>query len=171
GLASGALLALWFRSPGASQRRSLIAAALCLAAALTITIAGLPFLILQRTVAGMSLRYNQATLVYCAGMLAAIAYRGGWLTAPLRWRFARLTGDLSYCLYLIHLSLLDGYMVVFRRYVPAGFTLSQLLLRAVVVLALAYGLALISRRFFERPILSLKRYFADEPTLARLACQ
>ncbi|HLK21015.1 MAG TPA: hypothetical protein VKT81_18825, partial [Bryobacteraceae bacterium] len=74
GLASGALLALWFRSPRASQRRSLIAAALCLAAALTITIAGLPFQILQRTVAGMSLRYNQATLVYCAGMLAAIAY-------------------------------------------------------------------------------------------------
>jgi peptidoglycan/LPS O-acetylase OafA/YrhL len=87
GLASGALLAIWFRSPWASQRRSLIAAGISLAAALAITIAGLPFHILERTVAGMSLRYNQATLVYCAGMLVAISWRGTWLTAPLRWWF------------------------------------------------------------------------------------
>jgi peptidoglycan/LPS O-acetylase OafA/YrhL len=161
GLASGALLAIWFRSPLATQRRSLIAAGLSLAAALAITIAGLPFHILEKTVAGMSLRYNQATLVYCAGMLLVISWRGAWLTAPLRWRFARLTGDLSYCLYLIHLALLDGYMVVFRHYVPSGFTLAQLLLRAVVVLSASYGLALLSRRYFERPILSLRRYLTD----------
>lgn len=162
GLASGALLAIWFRSPLASQRRSILAAGLSLTAALAITIAGLPFHIMQKTVAGMSLRYNQATLVYCAGMLVALSWRGTWLTAPLRWGFARLTGDLSYCLYLIHLALLDGYMVLFRHYVPTGFTFPQLLLRAVVVLGASYGLALLSRRYFERPILSLKRYLADE---------
>jgi peptidoglycan/LPS O-acetylase OafA/YrhL len=162
GLASGALLAIWFRSPWASQRQSLIAAGLCLAAALAITIAGLPFHVLEKTVAGMSLRYNQATLVYCAGMLVAISWRGTWLTAPLRCWFARLTGDLSYCLYLIHLALLDGYMVVFRHYVPTGLAFSQLLLRAAVVLGASYGLAVLSRRYFERPILSLKRYLTDE---------
>ena len=157
GLASGAMLAVWFRSPSASQRRSLIAAAVA------ITVAGLPFGIMSKTVASMSLRYNQATLVYVAGMLVAIAWRSTWLTAPLRWPFARLTGDLSYCLYLIHLALLDGYMVVFRHYVPTGLTFPQLLLRAVVVLSASYGLALLSRRFFERPILSLKRYLTDTP--------
>ncbi len=163
GLASGALLAVWFRSPSASQRRSLIAAAASVAAAIAITIAGLPFGIMAKTVAGMSLRYNQATLVYVAGMLVAISRRSTWLTAPLRWPFARLTGELSYCLYLIHLALLDGYMAVFRHYVPAGLTFPQLLLRAVVVLSASYGLALVSRRFFERPILSLKRYLTDRP--------
>jgi len=161
GLASGALLAIWFRSPWASRRRSLLAAGLCLATAVAITLAGLPFGILQKTVAGMSLRYNQATLVYCAGMLLAISWRGAWLTASLRWGFARLTGDLSYCLYLIHLSIIDGYMVVFRHYVPSGFTFPQLLLRAIVVLGASYGLALLSRRFLERPILSLKRFLTD----------
>lgn len=162
GLASGALLAIWFRSSLASPRRTLILAGLSLAAALTITIAGLPFHILEKTVAGMSLRYNQATLVYCAGMLLAISWRGTWLTAPLRWQFARLTGDLSYCLYLIHLALLDGYMVVFRHYLPTGFTFAQLLLRAGVVLGASYGLALFSRRFVEQPMLSLKRYLTDD---------
>jgi peptidoglycan/LPS O-acetylase OafA/YrhL len=163
GLASGALLAVWFRSPLASQRRSLIAAAASIAAAIAITIAGLPFGIMAKTVAGMSLRYNQATLVYVAGMLVAVSWRSTWLTAPLRWPFARLTGELSYCLYLIHLALLDGYMAVFRHYAPTGLTFSQLLLRAVVVLSASYGLALVSRRFFERPILSLKRYLTDTP--------
>jgi peptidoglycan/LPS O-acetylase OafA/YrhL len=162
GLASGALLAIWFRSRWASQRRTRMLAGLSLAAALTVTTAGLPFHILEKTVAGMSLRYNQATLVYCAGMLVAISWRGTWLTAPLRWGFARLTGDLSYCLYLIHLALLDLYIVVFRHYVPTGLTFSQLLLRAVVVLGASYGLALLSRRYFELPILSLKRYLTEE---------
>ena len=163
GLASGALLALWFRSPLATKRRSFIAAAACVIASIVITVAGLPFGIMSKTVAGMSLRYNQATLVFCAGMLVAIAARSTPLTAPLRWRFSRLTGDLSYCLYLIHLSLLDGYMALFRHYVPAGFTFSQLVLRGVVVLAASYGLALLSRRFLERPFLSMKRYFTDRP--------
>jgi peptidoglycan/LPS O-acetylase OafA/YrhL len=54
-------------------------------------------------------------------------------------------------------------MAVFRHYVPAGLTFPQLLLRAVVVLSASYGLALVSRRFFERPILSLKRYLTDRP--------
>lgn len=163
GLASGALLAVWFRSPSSSQRRSLMAAAACVAAAIAITIAGLPFGIMSKTVAGMSLRYNQATLVYCGGMLVAIACRSTRLTAPLRWNFFRVTGDLSYCLYLIHLALLDGYMVVFRHYVATGFTFSQLLLRAVIVILASYGLASLSRRFLERPILSLKRHFGDDP--------
>jgi peptidoglycan/LPS O-acetylase OafA/YrhL len=163
GLASGALLAVWFRSPLASQRRSLIAAAACIAAAITITIAGLPLGIMTKTVAGMSLRYNQATFVYCAGMLLAIAWQSSRLTAPLRWNFARLIGDLSYCLYLIHLALLDGYMVVFRHYVTTGFTFSQLLLRAVIVVSASYGSALLSRRFLERPFLALKHHLGDGP--------
>jgi peptidoglycan/LPS O-acetylase OafA/YrhL len=163
GLASGALLAVWFRSPLESQRRSLLAAAACIAAAIAITIAGLPFGIMAKTVAGMSLRYNQATLIYCAGMLVAIAWRSTRLTAPLRWNFARLTGNLSYCLYLIHLALLDAYMFVFRHYVATGFTFSQLLLRAVTVLSASYGLALLSRRFLERPFLALKQQLGDGP--------
>jgi peptidoglycan/LPS O-acetylase OafA/YrhL len=59
-------------------------------------------------------------------------------------------------------------MAVFRHYAPTGLTFSQLLLRAVVVLSASYGLALVSRRFFERPILSLKRYLNDSPGRAKV---
>ncbi len=166
GLASGALLAIWFRSPLVSQRRAWKAAGICLASAFAITIAGLPFGILSKTVAGMSLRYSQATLVYCAGMLVVIASQSTPLTAPLRWRFVRLTGDLSYCLYLVHLALLDAYMVVFRHFIPRGLTLPQLLLRGIVVLGASYGLALLSRRFFERPILTNQRGWLASNTKA-----
>lgn len=97
-------------------------------------------------------------------MLIAVAWRSTRLTAPLRSKFARRIGALSYCLYLIHLALLDGYMVVFRHYVPTGLTFSQLLLRALLVLCASYGLAMLSQRFLERPALSLKRYLTDQPT-------
>jgi peptidoglycan/LPS O-acetylase OafA/YrhL len=169
GLASGALLALWFRSPFESKRRSLLLAGACIAASLIVTVAGLPFHIMSRSVAGLALRGTQAMLVFDALMLVAIAGRSTGLTAPLRARFARLTGELSYCLYLIHLSLWDGYMAIFRRYVPEGFTFSQLMLRAVVVLAASYGLAMLSRRFLEQPFLSLKRYFSEGTIRVRAA--
>jgi peptidoglycan/LPS O-acetylase OafA/YrhL len=161
GLASGALLAIWFRSPLESKRRSFLLAGACIVACLAVTAAGLPFGVMSKNVAGMALRGTQAMLVFNALMLVAIAARSTGLTAPLRARLARLTGELSYCLYLIHLAIWDGYMAVFRRLVPEGFNLSQLMLRAVVVLAVSYGLALLSRRFLEQPFLSLKRYLSD----------
>jgi peptidoglycan/LPS O-acetylase OafA/YrhL/SAM-dependent methyltransferase len=162
-LAAGALLALWFRSPLESKRRSMILAAACIAAAVVLTIAGLPYGINSMTVAGKSLRYTQATLVFCPLMLVAIAARSTSLTALLRSRFACVTGDLSYCLYLVHLSILDGYMSVFRRFVPVGFTLLHLMLRTVIVLSLSYAVALLSRRFLERPFLSLKQFLGGQP--------
>jgi peptidoglycan/LPS O-acetylase OafA/YrhL len=169
GLASGALLAIWFRSRLESKRRSFLLAGACIVACLAVTAAGLPFGVMSKNVAGMALRGTQAMLVFNALMLVAIAARSTGLTAPLRARFARLTGELSYCLYLIHLAIWDGYMAVFRRLVPEGFNLSQLMLRAVVVLAVSYGLALLSRRFLEQPFLSLKRYLSDRTIRVRRA--
>ncbi len=141
----------------------------CIVACLVVTAAALPFGVMSKTVAGMALRGTQAMLVFNALTLVAIAARSTGLTAPLRASFARLTGELSYCLYLIHLALWDAYMAVFRRFVPEGFTLSQLMRRAVVVLAVSYGLALLSRRFLERPFLSLKRYLSDGMIRVRAA--
>jgi peptidoglycan/LPS O-acetylase OafA/YrhL len=169
GLASGALLAIWFRSSLGSKRRSFLLAGGCILACLAVTAAGLPFGAMSKTVAGMALRGTQAMLVFNALMVVAIAARSTGLTAPLRTSFARLTGELSYCLYLIHLALWDGYMAIFRRFVPQGLTLAQLLLRAVVVLAVSYGLALLSRRFLEQPFLSLKRYLSDGTIRVRRA--
>lgn len=163
GLASGALLAIWFRSQAESRHRSFMLAGICAVACVFVTLAGLPFGILSKTVAGMALRGTQAVLVFSGLMVVAIAARSTTLTAPLRAGIVRLTGELSYCLYLIHLALWDGYMAIFRRFVPEGFTFSQLMLRAAVLLAVSYSLALLSRRFLEQPFLSLKKYLRPEP--------
>jgi peptidoglycan/LPS O-acetylase OafA/YrhL len=94
-------------------------------------------------------------------MLVAIACRSTKLTSPLRLSFAKLTADLSYCLYLIHLSLWDGFMAVFRRYTSHPLTAADVWLRVVVVLVASYALAILSRHFLELPALSLKRYLTD----------
>lgn len=106
-------------------------------------------------------------LIFNAIMLVAIACRSTKLTAPLRSRFARFSADLSYCLYLIHLSILDGYMAVFRRYVSHPVTVSDILFRVVVVLTISYTIALLSRHFLELPVLSLKRFLADSSALTK----
>jgi peptidoglycan/LPS O-acetylase OafA/YrhL len=169
GLASGALLAIWFRSPIQSARRSLLLAGGFLATISLVTIAALPFGVMSKTVAGEALRGTQATFVFDALMLAAIACRGAIWTSPLRSSFARLSADLSYCLYLIHLSIFDGYMVVFRRYVSHPLTMSDVFLRVLVVLAISFLLAMLSRRFLERPALSLKRFVTDSRPPKKMA--
>lgn len=161
GLASGALLALWFRSSYATQKRSLLLAGGYILAMVILTVATLPFGVLSNNVAGLALRGTQATLIFSAGILVAIACRSTKLTAPLRSSFAKFTGDLSYCLYLIHLSICDGFMAVFRRYVSHPLTAPDIFLRVAVVLAVSYTLAFLSRRYLELPVLSLKRYLTD----------
>jgi peptidoglycan/LPS O-acetylase OafA/YrhL len=161
GLASGALLAIWFRSSFASKQRSLLLAGAYVLAAVLVTIAALPFGVLSKTVAGLALRGTEAALIFSAGMLVAIACRSTKLTSPLRWRAARWSADLSYCLYLIHLSIYDGYMAVFRRYVAHPLTAPDILLRMVIVVAISFTLALLSRHFLELPALSLKRFLTD----------
>jgi peptidoglycan/LPS O-acetylase OafA/YrhL len=161
GLASGALLAIWLRSSFESKQRSLLLAAAYLVTVATVTAATLPFGVLSKTVAGLALRGTQATLIFSAVILVSIVCRATKLTLPLRSRFARFSADLSYCLYLIHLSIYDGYMAVFRRYVSHPLTVQDILLRVFVVVAISYALALLSRHFLELPVLSLKRFLTD----------
>lgn len=64
--------------------------------------------------------------------------------------------------YLIHLSIFDVYMALFRRFVPDRFTFADLALRVAVVISVSYGLALISRKYLEQPFLALNRYVGGQ---------
>jgi peptidoglycan/LPS O-acetylase OafA/YrhL len=83
-----------------------------------------------------------------------------------------LSGDLSYCIYLIHLSVGDGYQYLLHAFGidplaafgPAGL----LIIRSVAILGSTFCLALLSRRFLEQPVLRLKRYFEYGRTSPRL---
>lgn len=106
GLAMGALLAIWIRSRWARLGPSLLLAAGLPTLAVVLTIAGAPLGIMST---GSVLRYTQAALVFAGGVLAAVTLKGTRYCAFLRSPFAKLSGDLSYCIYLIHLGVSDAY--------------------------------------------------------------
>jgi peptidoglycan/LPS O-acetylase OafA/YrhL len=170
GLAAGALLAIWARSSFAGKRESVRFALLLAAAFVALTIAGQPFgLSGTKTPVATALRYTQAYLFFGAFFVLILAFRGTVWTSPLRWRFLQLSGALSYCLYLIHHSVGDGYEYLLKR---SGVPLvshvgpsGAVLVRAVVMLGLSFGIALLSRKYLEQPFLSLKDRFTEADAL------
>jgi peptidoglycan/LPS O-acetylase OafA/YrhL len=164
GLALGAILALWVRSRYYSRASAWKLAGGLAGFSLLVTVIGWPFGIMgTRTVSSAALRYTQAQFVFAAAMALALAYRGSTFTGILRSRFARVTADLSYCIYLIHVALGDGYYAVlhsigFDDVVHFGGT-GALGVRSLVIGSATFGLAALSKRFLEGPFLRLKRYF------------
>jgi peptidoglycan/LPS O-acetylase OafA/YrhL len=70
-------------------------------------------------------------------------------SAPLR-----LTGKVSYCLYLVHPVV--GNLVYHELH---GSSLAMKAARSLLILVLSYSVAFLSWTFFEEPILQLKKYF------------
>jgi len=100
----------------AGKREGVWLALLLVAAFVVLTIAGVPFGILgTETPVAVALRYTQAYLFFGAFFVVVVAFRGTVWTSPLRWRFLQLSGALSYCLYLVHHSVGDGYEYLLRR--------------------------------------------------------
>ena len=165
-LAFGALIAVFVRSRYYSNRNCIrLAIALVFLAAI-VTAAAIPFgAVTIGSPVSSTLRYAHFYVCFGAGILMLLALRGHWLTAVFRSRFARVSADLSYCVYLIHLGVLDAY---YRRIAPlAGPWLrnefgpfSEGLINTLAILALTFLLALLSRRFLETPFLRLKERFA-----------
>jgi peptidoglycan/LPS O-acetylase OafA/YrhL len=164
GLALGALLAIWLRSDRCSPRTSLRVAGLLFALSILIVVAGAPFGILgTKTVASASLRYTHMQLLFASGILASLALAGTvwtrWLTTP----FMRISSDLSYCLYLIHLSIGDGYYWLLKQWnvdPAAAFGIKgALACQIIAVIGTSFILAALSKKYLEDPCLRLKRYF------------
>jgi peptidoglycan/LPS O-acetylase OafA/YrhL len=164
GLALGAMLAIWVRSRYYGRSSAWTLAGLLIGSSCLIALIGLPFGITgTKTVAGTAFHYTQAEFVFAGLMALALAYRGSTFTSFLRCRPARITADLSYCIYLIHLTVGDFYYRLLHsirfddvaRLGPVG----SLGLRILVVGTATFGLAALSKRFLEDPFLRLKRYF------------
>jgi peptidoglycan/LPS O-acetylase OafA/YrhL len=163
GLALGGLLAIWVRSPKAIPANSYRLAALFVGLSVVITVVGAPFGLNQKGVLGTALRFNQAQFVFAAFLLVALILQGSRLTAFLRTPIARLSGGLSYCIYLIHLALGDGYQALVQRFnlhpIATFGNLGDVLVRGLFIILASFGIAMLSKRFLEEPFLRLKRYF------------
>ena len=128
-----------------------------------ITLVGLPFGVMQKGTLGTALRFNQAQFLFASGFLVALVLRSTPYVAFLRHPFARLSGNLSYCLYLVHLPLGDGYQALIDHFglhpeLKLG-ALGSVILRGIIVVCSSVVVALVSRKYLEEPFLGLKKYF------------
>lgn len=150
GLAAGAILAMWARSRVCTKKISLVIAGFLLFAFAFIEFIGPRF----GHTASSALNFSRTYLIFAAFFVLAFAYRGTPWTQFLRNRFMRFSATLSYCLYLIHLSIGDGctYLIRHQNLITMSPT-GLLWLRAAVMIGVSFVVAALSWKYFERPIL------------------
>ena len=168
GIASGALIACFVRSTAYSPQRARRVAILLALVGLLIEIAGSPWQIRQHdTQFGAIFEYPPINMIGAALVLWAASMSGLTETRILRLRPLRICGDLSYCLYLVHMMVMDAYDAGLKHsgYPSAVTSFRGVLVRAVVVTAGSFLVAAISQKYLERPALRAKRLF--EPYVAQ----
>ena len=164
GLALGAILAIWIRSQYFTRNYAWKLSGVFLAAFLLITAVGWPFGVMgTKTVAATALRYTQADMVFAAAMTLALAYRNTRVTSLLRSPVAGLIASLSYCIYLIHLAMIDLYVGILSRFAvddtaSLGFIASGVT-RLVIIGVATIAVAMLSNKYLEGPVLKFKRHF------------
>jgi peptidoglycan/LPS O-acetylase OafA/YrhL len=162
GLATGAWIGCFVRSPQYSTRKARRLAVILAGVGILLEIAGSPFGIRQHhTALGAALEFPPIDMIAAALVLWGAAFSGRSQTRILRARFLGLSGDLSYCLYLSHCMVMDGYDAALRalHHAPAVAGFRGVLLRAGVVLMASFAIAAVSRVVLEHPALRAKRFF------------
>jgi peptidoglycan/LPS O-acetylase OafA/YrhL len=163
-LAMGGFLALWARSRYYNRTSAWTIAGVLVGITLLVTLFGRPYGIMNtKSVAATALHYSQVAFIFAMFLVLALANQGSIFTALLRTRAARITADLSYCIYLIHLTIGDFYYRILNALrfndVSRLGVAGSISLRIAVVGTITFGLAALSKRFLEDPFLRLKQYF------------
>jgi peptidoglycan/LPS O-acetylase OafA/YrhL len=90
---------------------------------------------------------------FFAGLLAtALMVSGGTWAAVCRWSFLANVGRISYCLYVIHQVVNLACHEILLHALPQANSWRTVGVAALAAL-LAYGLATLSWKFFEHPLL------------------
>ena len=166
GLACGALMACALRSTKYSVRRATILSACMAAAGILFQIVGAPHGISTHDNRfGAAFQFVPLNLMFSAAVLFAASMTGSIWTRVLRNSFLRVAADLSYCLYLVHCMVMNGYDGVLKQMGrgPAAASFGGVAVRAAVVLGACFAIAALSRRFMELPALSLRKFFLPRP--------
>jgi len=169
GLAAGALLALLFRERASTLRAVALTTSL---AGIALLVGGAPFGVLsRRTAFGAALQYTPWTLLFVGLVAGILARPQGSLSRACSWRGLGRLGDLSYCLYLVHVLLFHQYDRIVRSLgLHPEVTIGRfpaLVSRATIVLGVSMAIAEISNRRLEKPILALRRYFPRSSRIVR----
>ena len=100
----------------------------------------------------VTIGYTWLALFYSALLLTVVSQSSGWLTAVTRWRFLGWLGGISYCVYLIHDAFNFFAHMIFFHSEPQLYTLTHLAVSVLALLA-TFGVASLSWRFFEKPLI------------------
>ena len=99
-----------------------------------------------------TLKLQWLSVFFACLILTVLADSEGKVAGLMRWSFLREMGRLSYCIYLIHLSILAGCFAFFLHSYPTMDTVGSF--GTLVIAALVtYVLAWVSWRFLEHPML------------------
>jgi peptidoglycan/LPS O-acetylase OafA/YrhL len=174
GLALGALLAVTLSDPqGLARRASAYRSAFALTGLSALMVPSLferlwPGLTPDR--AAGALFTTRACLVYFGLAGFVFCTQGHPALAPLRDRRLCHIGLISYGLYLYHPLVFGAVPRLYQRFVERKLALTSTLLRDLVMLAVCFALAELSRRLLEDPIVALKERLTyrvkDRPTVA-----
>jgi peptidoglycan/LPS O-acetylase OafA/YrhL len=165
GLAIGGMLALWMRTSSFTLARLRIASwvALLIGAPLSIWLVPRDAIVVSPSVFTMT-----ATSLMSAGFLGLAllaSRRRGHLARFLAFRPLCFLGQISYCLYLVHVPVLD--LLTEGPLTPWLASVSGTALPGVMATLLmlgCFGIPILSCYGLERPILRLKRYYSDTET-------
>jgi peptidoglycan/LPS O-acetylase OafA/YrhL len=100
----------------------------------------------------VTIGYTWLSFFYSALLLTVVSQSRGWLAAVMRWRFLGWLGGISYCVYLLHDAFNFFAHGIFLHAEPQLYNLSQLAVSVFALLA-ALGVASLSWRFFEKPLI------------------
>lgn len=165
GLAWGALLAVFIQRTRHDPMKLGKLGAAGWVSASVLLLAALSFgLLTRQRMVGAALLYSVAQLFFVGLLAFVLAARETRWTGAWRWSWLRRCGDWSYCLYLVHLLLLQAWDGLVQRLgwpVEAVFgQFGRYGVRALVVFPLAVLIAALSFRYFESPLLRGRRRFS-----------
>jgi peptidoglycan/LPS O-acetylase OafA/YrhL len=153
-LAWGILLALAWRRP--EFRRFLLQHPRLLQSVLLILLLGagalLPWFTRPPGIVTLVPGLTWLAALYGCLLLLVLTQTEGWIAGAFRWKALRWLGAISYCVYLLHLSFdLLAHRLLLRAS-PEIYDLPGVLV-SLLALALTFGAATLSWRYFEKPLI------------------
>jgi peptidoglycan/LPS O-acetylase OafA/YrhL len=100
--------------------------------------------------------------VFYAGLIV-LALTGGMVHRGMSAAWLRWVGTISYGIYIFHILLLPAYAWIAEALAPHTGRIEAIALRGLLTWVLTAAVAWASYRYFEAPILRLRRYFGSSP--------
>lgn len=105
--------------------------------------------------------YSWLAFFYSVFLLTVVSQPGSWLAAIMRWRFLGWLGGISYCVYLLHDAFNYFAHSILLHAEPQLYNRGQLAV-SVFTFAVTLGVASLSWRFFEKPLILRGHYYSYE---------